>query len=212
MPSRSLTRLLAVLLPAGLVLAGPAAHADRLVTQDAAGDVLAITFSDGDGDGTGEEQMIPAPDVTTVDITRTVVQHRPNRLTVTVGYRDLEVRRGEVHLSAIRVQTPRGGYWVHVGNLIGKKMSGELQKGPRTIECEGLRWSVDERSDKVTASVPTTCIGAPRWVQVGTGAITVDSSAMTPEAEQMIFFADDGHRASRMSVNSIAKGAKVFAG
>lgn len=211
MTARHLAPLLAIVLSAGLVVSGPAAHADRSVTEDAAADVLVVSF-DESGDGTEDFSTAPAPDQTTVDITRTVVQHRTDRLSVTVRYRDLELRRDPFHFTSVRVVTPAAGYTLDVQNLTGRRGAAELRRGSRVVECRGLRWSMDEDTDRVTVSVPTACLAAPRWVRVGVAAIELDSGLLSEESGEMQVFGDDGHRDGRISQRSIAKGPKVFAG
>ena len=214
MISRRSTPLLAALLSAAALLAPTAAHAERSVTEDAAADVLGITYSAAE-DGSEAEVTAPAPEETSVDITRTVVQHRTDRLRLTVSHRDLVLRRRTVHFTAFRVVTPRASYWLHVGDMsyVGAPGDGAgLSRGGRPIECPGLRWSQDEDADKVMASVPTTCVGSPRWVRVGVGAVELDSRAMQSESPEMLTFVDDGHRPGSIAQNSIAKGPKVFAG
>ena len=210
MTARHLPALLAVVLSTGLVLAGPAAHADRVVTDDAASDALLVSFGESREDP--EFSTVPAPDQTSVDVTRTVVQHRTDRLRVTVRFRDLQLNRRAFHFTSLRVLTPATTYTVDVENLTGRGGAAELRRGSRTVECRGLRSSMDEVTDRVVLSVPTACLSAPRWVRIGVAAIEVDSD-LTPEPSgEMQVFADDGHRAGRISENSIAKGPRVFAG
>lgn len=210
MTARHLPSLLAVVLSAGLVLFGPASHADRSVTADAPSDALLVSFDESPG-STGFSTA-PAPDQSSVDITRTVVQHRTDRLRVTVRFRDLELTRRAFHFTSLRVLTPEAGYDLDVENLTGRDGSAELRRGSRTVECRGLRSSMDEDTDRVVVSVPTACLSAPRWVRIGVAAIEVDADLTPQPSGEMQVFADDGHRPGRISENSIAKGPKVFAG
>src|SRR5687768_16890810 len=89
MSSRAGSRLLVLVLSTGAALGAPAAaHAERAVTHDAAADAVSITYVEVEGSDQ-EEVIAPAPEQTSVDITRTVVQHRTDRLRLTVKLRDL---------------------------------------------------------------------------------------------------------------------------
>lgn len=210
MAARRLPSLLAAVLSAGLVLAAPAAHAERVVTKDAVGDAVTITYHQ---DPESEEEVLaPAPDEKIVDITHTVVQHRPHQMRVTVRFRDLEI----VHRSAsdwliakIRVATPQANYWLGAGI---SRRPGEMslfEGRHRHVECRGMDWSLDEQTDRLVASVPRTCLGAPRWVRVG---VRVDRAVAAPETAPAERFFDDGHRAGSALWNGVAEGPKVFVG
>lgn len=204
-------RLLAVVLTATAALGAPtAAHAERAVTQDPAGDAVLVdttTEPAPDAEG-GQIPSTPAPEFTAVDITRTVVDHRADRLRVTVRFRDL--RSTQLHFTAIRVRTPQRRFGIDIERMRGRSQGAATLTGAggRTVECRGLRWSIDNDTDRVVASLPTSCLDAPRWVQVGVGAISLDS-ALGSGVEEV--FADDGQRADAIRDN-LKKGPKVRRG
>jgi hypothetical protein len=41
--------------------------------------------------------------------------------------------------------------------------------GPGSIECDGLRGRLSNRSDTVELRVPRSCLGNPRWIRFGSG-------------------------------------------
>lgn len=204
MSPRLQTRLLAVLLSATVLMGTPvAAHAERVVTQDAVGDAVEVTF---DGE---EEQFAPAPDAPAVDVTRTVVDHRGHRMRVSVHVQDLTATPW--HVTVIRVRTPDRRFSIEVERTRSRPrgvatLSG---RGPH-IACPGLRWSFDRDRDRVTASVPTTCIGTPRWVRIGAGAVSINEPTGDPTSASA--FADDGNRPGLVSEGDLRLGPKVRRG
>ena len=210
MPSR-LGAPFAAVLVAAVLLMPSAAHAEKVVTEDAVGDAQAVT-SDTDG-GSQELALSPAPDETATDITRTVVAHGNTRLSITVHLRDL-VLTSSNHQTYVRVATPRFAYTVLVSKAPGSRATAELRrKSGLSAECRGLRVAVDGDTDTVSLSFPTLCIDTPRWVQVGVGVVRVADPAPgseDPMAESL--FADDGHRDGDIRENDVAKGPRVHRG
>lgn len=197
-------RLLAVVLPAAAALAPATAHAERVVTEDAATDVVKIEL--GEGDDLEQSVVTPTPDVTTVDITKTVVDHRAARVRVVVRYRDVVPSRFRV--TAVQLRTPQGRYLVFVMAARGERtVVGLDRKGRGTVECKGLRSSLDRSADRSTTTIPTSCLEQPRWVQVGVGSAVVDASPA--EAESMPIFVDDAHLVGKVREDSLALGPKV---
>lgn len=201
-------RLVAVLLPAlALLIAPAAAHAERVVTEDAVADVVAVEF--GKGDDLEQSVVTPAPDVTTVDVTKTVVDHRAANVRVVVRYRD--VRPARLRLMVLQLRTPHGRYEVLVVGMRGTRTYVELhRKGRGPVECQALRSSLDRTSDRSTTMIPTTCLDAPRWVQVGVGSLTANSSTEDPETKPILV--DDAHLTGKIRENTLALGPKVRRG
>ena len=194
-------RLATALLTATAVLLPAAAHAEKVVTQDAIGDVVTVSEESGD-----LEDAVPAPGYAGVDVVRTSVAHGATRLRVTVAFRALA--RDPFQLTAIRISTPRGAFDVLVERLGGKPISGMDRRG-EAVDCGGLRSKVDLRTDTLTTSLPTACLGTPRWVQVGVGAVGVDLDAEDPDLIGP--YADDAHRDGTVR-DALAKGPKVRRG
>ena len=200
MTSRHGARLAALLAPAALLLP-TVAHAEKVVTEDPVGDVVSPV--DGAEDA---YETVPAPDYAGVDVVRTTVAHGETRLRVDVRFRALE--RDPFHFTVIRVRTPAGPYDLMVERLGGAPIT-SLGRGDRDVECRGLKAKVDLGSDTVTASLPTACVGAPRWVKVGVGAVAVAGDQAQPDLAAA--YADDAHRVGEIR-ERIAFGPKVRRG
>lgn len=200
-------RLLALhlLLAAVAVLGAAPAHAERDVTRDAAGDVSRVTYAAG----TGDPVLSPAPDETAVDVIRTVVDHRTARLSVTIGFRDLA--RLPSFTTEIRVRTPRGTFSVMVDRQPAQGTETTLSRGSRTVGCRGLRSAIDPGADRVSVVVPSSCLSAPRWVQVGAGVVSFFPDESTTDPTDVAAVADDGHRSGEVA-EEIALGPRVRRG
>ena len=200
-------RLLAVVLPVTAALAPVAAHAERVVTEDAASDVVSIEY--GEGDELEQSLITPAPDVTTVDVTKTVVDHRAARVRVVVRYRDVVPARFRVTL--LQLRTPTARYEVFAVAVRGQRTYIELdRRGGETIECEALQGSLDRASDRWTATIPTSCLGSPRWVQVGVGAGVLTGGPEDPEGQPVLV--DDAHLTGKIREDGLALGPRVRRG
>ena len=197
--SRRRSRPLVALLAALVLLVPTAAHAEKVVTEDPAGDVVTIVGDDLD-------QATPAPEQTGADVVRTVVAHGDNRVAVTVHFRGL--RHDPFHFTAIRVRTPRSTYDVLVERLGGTPIT-SLYRGEHEVECRNLKGRVDLRTDTVGVTLPATCLGSPRWVRMGVGAVALESDPT--DEEHAVTGGDDAHRAGEVR-DDLAWGPKVRRG
>ena len=189
-------RLASVLVPVAALVLPATAHAEKVVTEDSVGDVVTIDESSATLQGS------PAPDYAGVDVVRTAVAHGANRLRVVVQFRALE--RESVQFTVVRVVTPDRKYDVVVERLGGAPIA-NLSGGRRIAQCRALKAKVDLGADTVTATLPTSCIGSPRWVQVGVGAVAVTAEQGAPE--MVTGYVDDAHRDGQIR-DSLAKGPK----
>ena len=74
-----------------------------------------------------------------------------------------------------------------------------------------MRARYDLAADTLTASVPTSCIGSPKWVQVAAG---VTRKKVTPQGDGSVNLAgyvDDAFRGG-VSLESLGRSAKVHRG
>ena len=152
------------------------------------------------------DQAVPAPDYAGGDIVRTAVDHGAHRLRVSVLFRALE--RDPIQFTVIRVKTRQGTYEIVVERLGGKPIA-TIDHGRKAVDCRGLKAKVDLGADLVTTSLPTSCLGAPRWVQVGVGAVAMSADEASPE--QLAGYVDDAHRGGEVR-DRIALGPKVRRG
>lgn len=194
------TRLLALLLPAALLLLPAAAQAEKVVTQDAVGDAgVAGWLAEEDA------ELPPPPDPSPADIVRTVAAHGETRLAITVHFRDLAGVRE--HSTRVVVRTPASSFRLAVQAAEGRTRTTFEQRG-EPLDCRGLRARFDAGADVVAVSVPTACLSSPRWVRVG-----VIAAAPLPMTDPAVLAStiDDGHR-DTVRLRSIGTGPRVRRG
>lgn len=201
MSSLRRARVVAALVPAVLLLAAPA-HAEKVVTDDAVGDVQqADLFAD-------DLEFLPAPDEGSTDIVRTVAAYGTTRVAVTVHFRDLlNTRYQETY---VELRTPRDAFYVVASKEPGSRVR-TLMAHRRGADayCRGLRVRFDGGADTVSLSIPAACLDDPRWVQLGVAAV---GFALFPqEATTAPFYGDDGHRGT-IRDTSLGKGPRIHRG
>lgn len=182
-PRAVLRGLVAVLIAGALtVLASAAASAASYTHRDPAGDV--VTF---DGAVEGDDGMVD-PKQARGDVVATAIAHTRSAVVLKVRLRAGLPSRGWFVAGDIR--TPRGAYDVTLGNGFGA--SGfELTRAQsdRKVRCSGLRRSITSGRTVVRIVVPRSCLGNPRVVRAGVGAIT-----FTTTDDTFVFHADDALR------------------
>jgi len=202
MMHRTGARLVSALLLTTAVLLPDAARAETVVIEDAVGDAEAWTYFE-------EFQYVAAPQEASADITRTLVSFGHRRLDVAVEFRDLHARPS--HDTLVRIRTPHRSFDVIATRRMAASATVVLTN-PRDddLVCRGLRGSHDGATDTVSMSVPTRCIGSPRWVRLGVKATAVP--AADPEAQTtVVFFADDARRLGRTGT-SVRLGTRIRRG
>lgn len=205
MSLRHSARLAVLAVALAALLLPVTAHAEKVVTDDAVGDARKANW--GQLDVETDPLFIAAPEETSTDITRTVVAHGEKRLSITVHFRDL-VRITD-HSTFVRVHTPsEGRFDLGLDKEQASRSSVSLGTRSGDVDCQGLRGTLDRDDDRVTLSVPTACLGNPRWVQLGVGAIGVTTPAGDQEPFDFDLFVDDGHRTT-LSNQSLGTGPRV---
>ena len=173
---------LAVLVPA-------AAHAERVVVVDASGDVQKL---DWERSGKDDPKFLPAPEETSVDVVRTVVAHRGKRLAITARFRDLtRVREHETRTVVVTPDQRRFDVQVTVGG--GGRLRTTMTRDDRAYTCQGLRAVLDVERDRLGVSVPTACLGAPRWVRVGLMAGGIEDTRTEEHPYDFEMYSDDAN-------------------
>lgn len=209
--SRLGLRLLALVVPAVLLLPA-AAHAEKVVTEDATGDV--VTSATGDDTAVATDspppdtvgELVAAPDNATADIVRTVVDHRAGLLRVTVAFRDLRDTFGET--IGIRVRTPQRGHLIYAERR-GKHTFTSMLGGRHTPTCAGLATTADSKADKIIVKVPTACIQDPRWVKLGLFVASMQVDHLPETGDRGVEFIDDAYRDGFGYDDGLAAGPKV---
>ena len=199
-------RLLAALIPATAVLvAPPAAHAERLTIEDAVADAQTIR-SDFD-----EEVFTPAPEHTGADITRTVVMHGARRVQVRVRFRDLQ--RTFPSAASVKVRTPAWRFDIHASrNSPGADIRLTRRLREDVVECRGLHSTVDGAKHQLTISVPSACLGNPAWVQVGVLSLLAESDTGSELQEPYNVYFDDANMTGGFEDHDVRLGPRVFTG
>ncbi len=202
MTTRRRIRLLALALPVAL-LAPVAAHAEKVETIDPAADVLLLGETEQGGDDL--DNVVPAPDNLTADVVGTVVDHTSSRLRVRVELRGLS--RSRTDFAVLRVRTPAGSFEVEVDKP-GRRPDLDMTRRSEEIACPRLRATNDHATARVTVTIPSSCLGRPRWVQVGAGVVSLGTATTAEGTEQVVVLADDAHRDGEIR-GRIALGPKV---
>ncbi len=192
--------LLALVVPA-LLLAPVPAHAEKVVTHDAAGDAGVLGWlADEDA------ELPPTPDPSPADIVRTVAAHGDRRLNITVHFAELAGVRD--HSMQVLVRTPSGAYRVEVEKEEGRRARATLaQRGPQ-VDCHALVARYDAGADVVAVTVPTACLSSPRWVRLGTKAF---APLATTDPAVLASTVDDGH-SDTFHVLRVSTGPRVRRG
>lgn len=199
-------RLLATLISTASVLLVPsAAHAERVVTDDAAADAQTIQ-SDAE-----EEVFTVDPEQTTADVVRTVVAHGERRIRVQVRYRDLE--QTFPMAAYVKVRTPDRRFDIQTSRN-DPSADTQLTRGLRDdpVRCPGLHTSVDPTRDQLTVSVPTACLDNPGWVRVGVLSVVVEVDVDSQTEEPYPIHFDDAHMTAGFEDHGVRLGPKVFVG
>jgi hypothetical protein len=193
-------RLVALIAPAAL-LAPAAAHAEKVVTHDPAGDASVVGWlADEDA------ELPPVPDPSPADIVRTVAAHGERRLSITVHFAELAGVRD--HSMQVLVRTPSGAYRVQVEKEEGRRARAMLTHRWQQGDCRALSARYDAGADVVKVSVPTACLSSPRWVRLGIKAF---APLATTDPAVLASTVDDGHR-DTVRLMSIGKGPRIRRG
>ncbi|HET7735972.1 MAG TPA: hypothetical protein VFK52_08370 [Nocardioidaceae bacterium] len=180
---RALT--VATVLGATLVATALPAQAARLTLSDPAGDTW-----------TAADPADPAGSARNTDLRRTVLVHAAKRLTVRSRYVDLvQPRRGETLTLAVRIRVDdgpkRNAFVIAPRSAPYGRHRLVLERNDAAVRCDGMRHRISYARDVISLSIPRTCLGRPRWVQLmvvaldlrSSGAATIDDAASTgPEA------------------------------
>lgn len=160
--------LAAVLLPVS------PASAATMALPDGSGDVWRSTYDMS----TEEEVLEPAGSPANADLTRTVVKHTRGKVVIKARYAELrkrtnrfafivEMRTNEGRRRDVGVETVTREGWG------GTAFFGSPQ---RELPCQGLTHTIDYPAGLVSVSVPRSCLGRPRSVQVRSMAMAFEDS------------------------------------
>jgi hypothetical protein len=173
-----------------------AAHADRYVFADAAGDVVS-----GVGDST---TYTPAPDRTVGDIVSSTVIHKRRNVVLSLQYRDLAAdTEDDAHVFFIRTNRMRRNVTLYAtGDLPGGRAVMTRPNGTK-VRCHVAR-RIDYNLNTATVVVPRSCLGKPRWVKVGMGGVMFTGISPTDTS-----YLDDA-RTNGVVHSALVYGPRVF--
>ncbi|MFC7723593.1 hypothetical protein ACFQW6_00635 [Nocardioides sp. GCM10028917] len=193
-------RLVALIVPAAL-LAPVAAHAEKVVTHDPAGDATVVGWLAEE-----DAELPPVPDPSAADIVRTVAAHGDRRLSITVHFTELAGVRD--HSMQVLVRTPSGAYRVDLDKEEGRRVRSTITRNREAVDCRALRARYDTGADAVAVSVPTACLSSPRWVRLGIKAF---APLATTDPAVLASTVDDGHR-DTVRLMSVGAGPRIHRG
>lgn len=164
--------VVAVLVAAAVLVPAGAATAQTETIKDGAGDVWQ-QFHDGPTSQTTYEAAGSPPNT---DLTRLTVTHDRKSLTMKATYVDLvgnsDVKTGI--LAYIRMNSGDGarlGFHInddwdepYIGLWTFPFSTPDVR--PHRARCPKMTADIDLKRNTMTAVVPTTCLGTPRWVEV----------------------------------------------
>ena len=161
-----------------LALAAPAAaYAGGIKHSDPAKDVQKITTR---GSYT---TFTDAPKQTSADIVHFTASYTGHRLKETVRLRGL----ASTFSLTSTVKTPSSHFEVDVVRQAGSTSVTLTTAGGTLVSCPGLTRALDRAKHTVSVTVPSDCLDAPTWVQVGAGIVVLPKAGGT-------FYADDALR------------------
>ncbi|AIY18074.2 hypothetical protein KR76_17190 [Pimelobacter simplex] len=150
-------------------LAAPA-HAERWTHDDAVGDVVRETM------GEPGAELTPAPERTSIDITRVVANHKGRNLTIKVRTRS--AMKG-VLMSTSTIRTPSKRLMLMSSRIPMFGSSLDLydintKRRDPSVRCPGLKRTFDKSRTVMTTTIPRSCLGNPRWVRFSVDLATAD--------------------------------------
>lgn len=149
--------LVAALCAAAVGVAPTTAQAQTLIDRDEAGDL--ITFNDDDA-------VVPVPERTRNDVTRTRLIHGTTRVAVRIGFVDLK-KGGDVQAINVTMVTNEVRRNLQLV-AYPRHWSGETEMYDgkwRDVGCGDVRHTIDYEANFMKASFPRGCASNPRWVK-----------------------------------------------
>jgi len=175
MTSRSGRRGLALLLASGAasasVLMPATAYAEAITVTDPAGDPVRLSDN-----GSGDEELSPAPQAKVVDLVKTRFDYRNQVLVV----RGTAVKASKAVGRVVRVKGGGQDQYFFAG-VFGSGVQGD--RGT----CRGGTTTVNKETATYTVKIPARCFGSPERARVGLGLVRSDDFGSSASL-------DDGQR------------------
>lgn len=137
----------------------------RVVHLDARADVRRLDLE--------TDKSSPDPGNRASDITKTVVDHQADQVFLQTRVRELKRSGYRLMIATLVVSDGRRFEFDVDYSLdpIGPRISLMKSKTGSEVECPDASWSIDRSRDRVTGTVPTSCLGDPAWIRVGIGIV-----------------------------------------
>ncbi|HET6153425.1 MAG TPA: hypothetical protein VFE15_10735 [Marmoricola sp.] len=164
-----------VLAPVAAADARPASLPDRATTTDILHDVAAYQI--------GSSVPTKVPTRTNGDLRVVRVTHTASRVRIATTFVDLSPG-GNLQEHDFAIRTPKALYDAEVFAVPGHwRGSAALSRGNRQRSCPKMTSTIDYTKNTTVLVVPTSCLGAPRWIRAGAGMTIVSGTTQ---------YADDG--------------------
>ena len=150
-----------------LALSPTAAHAEKLKTTDASGDV--VQFSEDFA------STSPAPDDQSTDILKSTTNYSKHRVTVKLKLRDLTSAGFHGAFADIKTNQKRYSLSLFKDPEAGSDLA--LDSNGAGIKCQGkMKKKISASRDLIKMSVPSSCLGNPRWIRISVATLTIQES------------------------------------
>lgn len=140
----------------------PAAHAGRLVHDDARRDVVKLEFTDQDlKESTARQRLDP-------DVRRITIDYRQGALVIRTKYAAMERRIGRMEFTMIQTRDTAYSAQVQVnrrGRWQGFKMFMSAETEDENA-CPAAKHRFDYEADVSIWTIPPVCLGRAPWVKV----------------------------------------------
>ena len=153
--------------------ASPQPGEHRVVHRDPRHDVLRFDIK--------TEASRPAPRDRGSDIVRTVVDHQAEQVVLQARVRQLSRSGYRLMIAEILASDGRRYQLTvdYAAKPIGARVSLARFASSAEVSCPGATWSIDRSADRIDASVPTSCLGDPKWIRVGIAVIAAPHDLKT---------------------------------
>lgn len=157
----------------GSLLATPALAAKDVI-KDEKGDVWLFSFSEAEDPDT---DLVKAGSVPNVDLRKVVVNHTRAAVKVSAKFTSFQRQQGFSGVS-VAVSGPKASFYSFDVNVRGEQgrsrlLLQDLNKDDGRLRCPGARHRVSFAKDRITLSVPRSCIGRPAWVRHAVSAFSI---------------------------------------
>jgi hypothetical protein len=182
--TRALRALLVLLVCLGGALTlAPASYADRTVHRDARHDVMRTG-------GPRDEELVPAPRASEFDVVRTLVTHRRHDVEIKLRFAELQRHAMRMEFATIRTGRQPGDNYALTLVVAPGMIAVQLTNATGPARCWDMGYRINFRRNTISMSVPRSCLGNPRWIRAGVGAIGFNGSLFFKKGDNHLYFDD----------------------